>query len=206
MQPFAGRTLGHGGFLALGEGVQQLLILAVTPAVGPVQHTPVPHRMVGHLPAVEVRAAALATGVFDMRGTVHVTHDVDHIHQVQPHERIAHIPVVFQPVDGAHQFDDAIGLPLAQGVDQLHAGIHITHMLDVSKFGRIAVLVHPRCVVNDRMVEVAGDIPLRPGRQVAFGDIRNGVVACAVPCLRRQRRAEHKAQQKQFQVFHCLSN
>lgn len=181
MHPVARSPGGHGPALAFRMGIQLLAILRIAPAMRPVEHAPVPHGMVGHLLAVEHGAAALTPRILHMSRAVHVPGDVDDIHQVQPHERIVHLPVVAQAVAGLHESHDTVHLAVAQGVDQLHPLIDIADMLDTAELRGIPMLVHIGGIVDDGVLQIAGDVAFGAAGQMLFGDAGDGVVTRAVP-------------------------
>ena len=115
-----------------------------------------------------------------MTRAVHIPGDVDDIHQVQPHERIVHLPVVAQAVAGLHESHDTFTLPSRRG-DQLHLLVNIADMLDIAETLGVAMLVHVGGIVDDGVLQIAGDIAFGAAGQMLFGDAGDGVVARAVP-------------------------
>ena len=115
-----------------------------------------------------------------MTRAVHVPGDVDDIHQVQPHERIVHLPVVAQAVAGLHERHDTIHLAVTQGVDQLHLPVDIADMLNIAGARGTAILVHVGGIVDDGVFQIAGDAAFGAAGQMLFGDAGDGVVTRAV--------------------------
>ena len=145
-----------------------------------VEHPAVPKTMEFAGPPVQVELEILIPRVFHVHGAMHVAHQVHEVFDRHQHRRIVQAAVILQPgdrlLDALHRIALCVGNVLSVGVDH----------------------THPRGIIDDRTaVEVFLDVLPGLGRQVALGDISDGVMPRLAPAECRTTIAkEHCSQQK----------
>ncbi len=162
-----------------------------------VEHPAVPKTMEFAGPPVQVELEILIPRVFHVHGAMHVAHQVHEVFDRHQHRRIVQAAVILQPgdrlLDALHRIALCVGNVLSVGVDRIAVPAR-SHL--VSR--RMAVHIHPRGIIDDRTaVEVFLDVLPGLGRQVALGDISDGVMPRLAPAECRTTIAkEHCSQQK----------
>ena len=191
MQPVAGRSGSDGLFVAFRKTVQFIGPFADRPDTRDGDDLVVPD-------AVDVELVRFAIFVFekyvvfhvvgrilDVRGAVHVAHQMNDVFEVDGHGGIALLPVIFEDAYGGFQSVDGIAaFRVEQFVRVMETGIDRRRVPAVREgiFGGLAVFVHPLGIVDDRVPsEVFFDAFFRSLRQVAFGDLGNCLVPFASP-------------------------
>ena len=156
----------------------------------------VPVIMQAVLLAAEREFETLVPRIFHVSRTVHVADEMYDKADRDRHRRIVLIAVIFHVrnavVQKSHRVAFGIGHVVSPGID----------LVGVPRVGvpvgrRVADLIHPRGIIDDRTAaEILFDVFLGFGRQVAFGDVGDRIVADFPPAERRRApTAEHGRQQ-----------
>ena len=162
-----------------------------------VEHPAVPKTMEFAGPPVQVELEILIPRVFHVHGAMHVAHQVHEVFDRHQHRRIVQAAVILQSgdrlLDALQGVAFCVGHILPVGVDPIAVPAR-GHL--VSRC--MAVHIHPRGIIDDRTaVEVFLDVLPGLGRQVALGDISDGVMPRLAPAECRTTIAkEHCSQQK----------
>ena len=133
----------------------------------------VPYVVVTALVAVEVDVVALLVGVLHVDGAVHVAYEVDDAAQAHHDGRVVLLFVVLQFGDRVFECEDHVAFR-TRCIDEILSTEAVCQAL-VTGLG--TPFVHPGGVVDDRVAEDFFDRFLRLGREVAFGDVGDGVMA-----------------------------
>ena len=141
--------------------------------------------------------------VVDVRRTVHVAYQMDHVAQVDHDGRIVEITVIPQPFDRTVQFTQHIGFEWVAGGILRGFALAVIHVPPVGHLvtGFGTVVVHPRRVVDDRMAQIPFDHGFRTLGQMRLGDVGHGVVARLAPRQRTLHEAERRKREQQ-RFFH----
>lgn len=158
-------------------------------------------------PAVEFELETAVPRIFDVRRAVHVPHQV---HQAADRHTDRRIVLTAVAAEFLHRILDAQhGVALGRTghwITAFGVGIESVPFRSGTVRLRSAHGVHPRGIVDDRTaVEVLPDVFLRPGRQVAFRNVGDGIVSGLAPAESRAANAEKHGGEQEKVFLHLGS-
>ena len=203
VEPVAQRAGGDRIDLLFGAAIQLMRVFEVAPAVRTRDDLVVPYVVVTALVAVEVDVVALLAGVLHVDGAVHVAYEVDDAAQAHHDGRVVLLFVVLQFGDRVFECEDHVAFR-TRCIDEIlvHGGRVPGAGMFVTGLG--TPFVHPGGVVDDRVAEDLFDRFLRLGREVAFGDVGDGVMAHFSPSEGAVREQYESAAEEQQTFFHKI--